>query len=71
VDPLRVVRSAHEATWLAIEGVVAVGIGVLADGSHGIVVSVERDSERVRREVLAVVPGVPVEIRVSGPAEAR
>jgi hypothetical protein len=71
VDQLKAVKSAHEAEWLAIEGVVAVGIGSGVDGSPCIVISVEHDSPRVQREVLARVPGVPVEIRVIGTPRAN
>jgi hypothetical protein len=71
VDQLKAVKSAHEAEWLAIEGVVAVGIGSGVDRSPCIVISVEHDSPRVQRDVLARVPGVPVEIRVIGTPRAN
>lgn len=70
---IRGVKRRHEARWLALKGVVAVGIGLLGDGSTGIVVSVEADSERerLRQEIPAEVDGVPVELRVTGPVRAQ
>lgn len=71
-DPSRAVevKRKHEKAWLAVRGVVAVGVGQGADTAPCIVVSVESDPERIRREIPAEVEGVPVEIRVSGPMRA-
>lgn len=65
----RRVKRENEARWLALEGVVAVGIGTVG-GRPGIVVSVRADSPRLRRELPSEVEGVPVEVRVSGDLRA-
>lgn len=64
------VKRAREAEWLALEGVAAVGVGLVTDGRPGVVVSVESDTARLRGRIPAEVDGVPVEIRVSGPMRA-
>jgi hypothetical protein len=68
---LGALKAAHERAWLAVEGVVAVGIGAHPDGTPTIVVSVERDTSRLRDELERRVPGVPVEIRVIGQPRAH
>lgn len=68
---VRAIKQANEARWLALKGVVAVGIGLLADGRTGIVVSVESADERIGKEIPALVQDVPVEIRVIGPVKAQ
>lgn len=70
---IRAVKQSHEARWLALKGVVAVGIGLLGDGGTGIVVSIETDGERERleREIPAEIQGVPVELRVTGPVRTQ
>ncbi|MGH7483212.1 MAG: hypothetical protein ACRELV_13750 [Longimicrobiales bacterium] len=63
-------KRAHEASWMALDEVVAVGVGRLADGQDGILVSVRSDPEKVTRLLPASVDGVPVEIRVVGDVRA-
>jgi hypothetical protein len=66
LDRVRAVKQQHEKRWMACAGVVGVGIGQRGDGSPQIIVSVEADAERIRREIPEQVEGVPVEIRVTG-----
>jgi hypothetical protein len=66
----RQVKRTYEDRWLALEGVVAVGIGQDERGEPSIVVSVEADGERFRRWIPERVDGVRVEIRVTGPMQA-
>ena len=70
LEEVRAVKQKHETRWLACPGVVAVGIGQRVDGKPKIVVSVESDSVRIRREIPEEVEGVPVEIQVTGPMRA-
>lgn len=71
LERARTVKQAHESRWLTLKGVVAVGIGQLDDGRPGIIISVEADSDRIRRQIPEQVEGVPVEIRVTGPIRAQ
>ena len=69
-DPLtkaREVKRQNEDRWLAMEGVVAVGIGQGEDERPKVVVSVEADSARLRRDIPEDVEGVEVEIQITGP----
>jgi hypothetical protein len=70
LDRVRAVKRLHEQRWLACKGVVGVGIGQRSDGNPHIVVSVEAEPERIRREIPEQVEGVEVEIRVTGPLRA-
>ena len=61
------VKRRYEKTWLAIDGVVAVGIGSTADNRTAIVVSVTDTVARLRTRIPQAVEGVPVEVRTTGP----
>lgn len=67
---IREVKQRYEKQWLAIEGVVGVGIGTLSDKSIGIIISVIKLDERIRTEIPAEVQGVKIEIRESGEFKA-
>ena len=70
LDRVRAVKQLHEQRWLTFTGVVAVGIGQRSDGSPQIVVSVEAEPERIRREIPEQIEGVCVEIQVTGSMRA-
>jgi hypothetical protein len=70
LERVRAVKQLHEQRWLALAGVVAVGIGQRPEGTPQIVVSVEAESERIRREIPESVEGVAVEIKVTGSLRA-
>lgn len=71
IERARRVKQTHESRWLALPGVVAVGIGQGTDGAPTIIVSVEADTERIHRHIPERVDDVPVEIRVAGPIRAQ
>jgi hypothetical protein len=66
----RELKRKHEGRWLALKGVVAVGLARGEDGAPRIGVAVERDTEGIRRRIPACVDGIPVEIRLTGPMGA-
>lgn len=70
LEEIRAVKRAHEARWLALDEVVAVGLGRTDDGRDAIVVSVRSDTGEVRERVPEAVDGVPVEVRVVGDLRA-
>lgn len=70
LEEIRAVKRAHEARWLALDEVVAVGLGRKDDGRDAIVVSVRSDTGAVRKRVPDTVDGVPVEVRVVGDLRA-
>ncbi|GAB2510891.1 hypothetical protein GCM10027084_27550 [Pseudoxanthomonas sangjuensis] len=70
IAEIRAVKQAHEARWLALPDVVAVGIGRTASGGNGIIVSVQQASGRLRMEIPDEIDGVAVEIRETGALRA-
>ncbi len=70
MDEIREVKRAHEARWMEMEEVVAVGVGQLEDGEPGIVVSVRSGADEVRTSLPDSVDGVSVEVRTIGDVRA-
>jgi len=71
LEEIRDVLRRHGARWMALDDVVAVGIGSLQGDRHGIVVSVRSKTEEVQEAVPDSVEGVPVELRVVGDVRAQ
>lgn len=71
INHIKSVKRAHERTWMALDGVTAVGIGIITGGQTGIIISVSANPAGLRRQIPEQVDGVPVEIRVSGPIVAH
>lgn len=71
IEQIKAVKRAHERTWMALEGVEAVGIGILSGGQTGIIVSVSANPAGMRRQIPERIDDVPIEIRVSGPIVAH
>ncbi|HLF34949.1 MAG TPA: hypothetical protein VI583_11970 [Cyclobacteriaceae bacterium] len=59
------VKKRYEKQWLGISGVTAVGLGMI-NNKPGIIISIERDAEKMRALIPADVEGIPIEIRLSG-----
>lgn len=68
---MKAVKRAHERTWMALDGVEAVGIGITSSGDTGIIISVSANPAGIRRQIPERIDDVPVEIRVSGPIIAH
>ena len=56
----------HQDEFLAIEGVVGLGLGERPDGTAVLAIYVIQDSSELRRRIPAVVEGIPTEVRESG-----
>lgn len=59
------IKQQYKQKWLAMEEVVAIGIG-RAGGETGIIISVTEHSDKVRREIPGRIEGVPITIRETG-----
>lgn len=70
-EAIREVKARREKEWLALEGVVAVGIGATEERGPGILVSVEEITDVLRERVPREASGVPVELRETGEVRAR
>ena len=71
LEEVRGVKARREREWLALEGVVAVGVGVTDRRGPGILVSVLELTGDLRERIPRRVEGVPVEIRETGELRAR
>lgn len=67
----RQVKQRHEESWMAIQGVNAVGVGLTAGRKIGIIVSVSGEAGKIRKQIPARVEGVPVEIQITGEFKAQ
>lgn len=56
----------HQDQFLAIEGVVGLGVGERPDGTTVLAVYVIQDSSELRRRIPATVEGIPTEVHESG-----
>ena len=66
MQKIREVKQQHERGWLAIEGVVAVGIGLTSAGEAGIIISVAKDLSSIRSQIPGRIDGIPIEINETG-----
>ena len=64
------VKEAHERSWMALPGVMGVGIG-LCDGDECLRVFVTRASQEVREAIPERVGGYRVELEVTGTVRPR
>ncbi len=70
IDRIKSIKQMHERHWLAIDGVVAVGIGATSSGRVGLIVSVKERAEKMRTQIPHVVDDVEVEIKETGDIRA-
>lgn len=71
LEKIRKVKQKYEKTWMALDEVVAVGIGLTAGGKPGIIVSLKSNLAQVKQKIPAEVEGVAVEFQVTGEIVAR
>lgn len=71
LEAIREVKARREEEWLALEGVVAVGVGATGERGPGILVSVEEVTDVLREHIPREASGVPVELRETGEVRAR
>ena len=66
----RAAKQRVERAWLAIEGIVGIGIGFTSRGAVGIIVSTREDPAALREKIPREVNGVPVELQRTGDIRA-
>ena len=64
------IKQQFERQWLAMDGVVAVGIGKI-DNQAGIIISVSKNPDKVREQFGNRVKGVPVKVQKTGEFKAQ
>lgn len=67
---IKSLKKRYEKKWLAIPAVKAIGIGMLKSGETGLIVSVDKYNDDLRREIPYLLEGVGIEIQESGPFKA-
>ncbi|MBA7548282.1 hypothetical protein ES705_40733 [subsurface metagenome] len=70
IEKIKDIKKKYEKTWLAIEGVVAVGIGKTSDGNLGIIVSVKENGRKYKQQIVHNIEGVLIEIQETGEIKA-
>lgn len=70
IERITTIKRTHEKRWLAIDGVVAIGIGTTTSGRTGLIVSVEEGASRIRRQIPNRIEDTEVEIQVTGSMKA-
>lgn len=68
---IRDVKIKHEARLMALAGVVSVGIGRDDDGTHVLVVGLDRDRPETRASLPAELEGYRVRVRITGTMRVR
>jgi hypothetical protein len=71
IERIKSIKRRHEEKLLALDGVVAVGIGTTSNGAAGLIVSVKKDVPAVREGIPKTIEGTPVEIRETGEMKAQ
>jgi hypothetical protein len=71
MQKIREVKRQQEKNWMAIDGVVAVGIGQTSGGEAGIIISVSKNLSDIRSQIPGKVRGIPIEINETGEIIAR
>lgn len=67
---VRQLKRQEEQQWIAMDGVVAVGIGKVSD-QLGIIISVAQNVDEVRKKIPKNIDGVPITIQQTGSLEAQ
>lgn len=70
IEKAKAAKQKIEASWLGIEGVVGIGIGLTSSGQVGIIVSTRDDPAQLQDRIPSQVEGVPVELQRSGEIRA-
>jgi hypothetical protein len=71
MERIKSIKRRHEKQLLALDGVIAVGIGVLSTGEVGLIVSVKKSFDAARKKIPRRLEGILVEVRESGEIKAQ
>ena len=66
MEKIRRLKRAYENTWMAMDGVVAVGIGLDSNENTAIIVSVARNLKKIRQNIPRNLEGIPIEVVETG-----
>lgn len=71
LEKAKSVKRKYESGWLRIDKVVAVGIGLVEGRGTGIIISVEEETETIRKRIPETIESVPVKILKTGVIRAE
>ena len=63
-------KERYKQRWLAIDGVVAVGVGLVDHEQVGIIISAQKNVEKIRTLIPDYLEGIPIKIQESGEIKA-
>ncbi len=66
IEKAKSVKGKYESVWLRIDKVVAIGIGLVEGRGTGIIISVEEETETIRKSIPDTVEDIPVKIQKTG-----
>jgi hypothetical protein len=70
LEKVKKVKRSNEKSWLGIEGVMAVGIGKISDGTIGIIISVKENKLKYCAQIPEKVDDISIELKESGELKA-
>jgi hypothetical protein len=70
MDKIKQIKKKHEKSWLSIEDVVAVGIGITSDNKPGIIISVKKQPQIIRQQIPAQIDNIKIDIQETGEIKA-
>ncbi len=70
INKIRGIKQNNENSWLSINGVVAVGIGQIAEDNIGLIVSVKENASKIRTQIPYEIDGISIEIQETGEIKA-
>lgn len=70
INKAREVKKKYESKWLTFEEVTAVGIAITSTGDVGIIISVKKNSRRIKKKIPKEIDGVPIQIQETGEIKA-
>lgn len=69
-DKAKKIKRKYEKDWMAVEGVIGVGVGII-DSQAGIIISVDRDPRKIRKYIPQTIDTVTIDIRRSEPYKTQ
>ncbi len=63
-------KERYKQSWLAMDGVVAVGVGLVDREQVGIIISAQKNIEKIRTLIPDHLEGIPIKVQESGEIKA-
>jgi len=70
IEHIKSIKKKYEKSWLSLDSVVGIGIGLTRANTPGILISVCKDDALIHAAIPPQVEGIPVEIQYTGPIKA-